>query len=100
MYVSELYMDNYKCNKVPVLVNTDNKSLHENLLSTKQVRDKRLRVTMAELQEMLQKGDVKKVVWLPSKALLADLLTKKGVCSDVVLDCFNLGFLEEFIEST
>ena len=52
---------------------------------------------MAELQEMLSQGDVQKVTWLPSKALLADLLTKKGVCSDAVLDCFNSGSLGDLI---
>ena len=96
--LSEIYMDDYKLNKVPITINTDNKSLHENLFSMKQVREKRLRVTMAELREMLEKGDVRKVFWLPSKMLLADILTKNGVCSDSVLDCFNSGILEDFKE--
>ena len=97
--LTELYMDNYKFNKIPIFVGTDNKSLQENLYSTKQVKEKRLRVTMAELQEMLHRGDLKNVAWIPSRVLLADLLTKRGVCSDSVLECFNSGFLDKIMFS-
>ena len=38
--MTELYCNNHHVNELPVVAYTDNKSLHENLHSTKQVCDK------------------------------------------------------------
>ena len=38
--MTELYCNNYRVNELPVVAYTDNKSLHENLHSTKQVPEK------------------------------------------------------------
>lgn len=92
--ITELYRGQFKKNEIPVTVYTDSKSVHENLHSTKQVNEKRLRVTMAELQEMLQKKEIQTIRWIPSKLLIADALTKKGVSCDKLLDCFTFGHLE------
>ena len=92
--ITELYQDQFKQNRIPVTVHTDSKSIHDNLHSTKQVNEKRLRVTMAELQEMLQKREIQNIRWMPSKLLLADALTKKGVACDNLLDSFIFGKLE------
>ena len=40
--------------------------------------DKRLKVDVAILREMIGKGEIKKVPWVPTKDQLADCLTKRG----------------------
>ena len=76
--LTELYYDDYLQNKIPVIVYTDNQPLHDNLHSTKQVKEKRLRITLAGIQESLERGNINKIIWISSKCQLADCLTKKG----------------------
>ena len=67
---------------IKIHCNTDNKSLVESLLSSKQVSDKRLRLDTNVLEDMLIRGEISKVTWVNSKDQLADCLTKRGVCTD------------------
>ena len=67
---------------VKILCYTDNKSLVESLLSSKQVNDRRLRLDINVIENMLARGEITKVIWVSSKDQLADCLTKKGVCTD------------------
>ena len=68
----------YKANKFPVIVHIDNKSFHENVHSTKQVKEECLRTVIGEIQEMLEKNDVKEIKWIPGEMELANCLTKRG----------------------
>ena len=61
---------------------TDNKSLHEALGSSKQVEDKRLRIDISVLDDMLARGEVEKVAWVDTLQQLADCLTKRGVSTE------------------
>ena len=91
MCTLEVYRNSYVKTQVPISVYTDNKSLHENIHSTKQVHEKRLRINIAEIQRMFASGEVQMIEWVPSKLQLADCLTKRGVDSDWLLECFNTG---------
>ena len=91
--LTEIYCNSKVKNNIPITVYTDNKSLHENIHSTKQVHEKRLRINIAEIQRMLASGEVRMVEWIPSKLQLADCLTKRGVDSEWLLECFNTGEL-------
>ena len=57
---------------------TDGRSLYETLGSTKLVSDKRLRVGISALQQMVNEGEVS-VEWVKGAKQLADVLTKQGV---------------------
>ena len=57
----------------------DNKSLVESLSSYKQVKDRRLRVDTRVLEDMLEQGEIKKLIWVNSSQQLEDCLTKRGV---------------------
>ena len=57
---------------------TDNHSLYDALKSTKQVTEKRLRLDISGIKELIQDNTIKKVLWSVTKAQLADCLTKKG----------------------
>ena len=89
--LTELYYDDYLQNMIPVIVYTDNQSLHGNLHSTKQVKEKTLRITLAGIQESLETGSIKKIMWISSKCQLADCLTKKGASPERLMHCLNYG---------
>ena len=59
---------------------TDNQALFDTVHSTNSIIDKRLRVDMAILREMVHKKEVL-IKWVETKDQLADALTKKGASS-------------------
>ena len=89
--MTELYCNNYRVNELPVVAYTDNKSLHENLHSTKQVHEKRLMIDMVEIRRMLNTDDIQRIIWLPTALQLAIALTKRRVNTDMLLDFINSG---------
>ena len=96
--ISEVYCNSYAVNKIPITVYTDNRSLHQNIHSTKQVHEKRLRINIAEIQRMLASGEVQMIEWVPSELQLADSLTKRGADPNKLLESFSTGELQ--MEST
>ena len=71
--------------KLPIYCKTDNASLHGSVHSNTQILDKRLRIETAILREMLARGDLASVSWVPTKSQYADALTKSGTPSSKVL---------------
>ena len=64
---------------LPIVAFTDNSSVFNNLRSTTMVAERRLRVDISAIKQMLENGEVTDVQWVPSDKQLADCLTKKGV---------------------
>ena len=62
------------------------------MYSTKLVKDRRLRIDMAQIQEVIKKEKVS-LLWIPGNEMLADILTKKGVCADSILNVLRTGRL-------
>ena len=56
----------------------DNRSLVDAVYSTKSVEDKHLRVDVAVLRDMVNRGDLSEVSWVQSSHQLANALTKAG----------------------
>ena len=65
-------------NVIPIVSYVDNYSLFENAYSTKNVNEKRLRIDLASLKQLIQEGHVN-LRWIESGRQLADCLTKRGV---------------------
>ena len=65
---SEIYHDNVRESKIPILAYIDNKSSDESLRSAKQVQEKRLRIDIAEVQHMLESKEINEIDWIPSKS--------------------------------
>ena len=63
---------------LPIVCYTDNKSLVDVLDSKKNVDDKRLRIDLALLKEMLQNKEVASIQWVSTSGQLANCLTKRG----------------------
>ena len=69
----------------PVTCYCDNKSLINNLSSSKIVSDRRLRIDIARIKEMIEKKEIN-VVWIDGKNQIADALTKRGASTQLLLD--------------
>ena len=59
------------------------------------ILDKRLRIEMAILREMIKKKEIAEISWIPTDVQIADSLTKKDVPSFKIL-----GFISEPKESS
>ena len=71
---------------------TDNRSLFQAAHSTNTLNDKRLRVEMSIVREMLERKEIE-LVWVEAKKQLADVLTKRGASSLTLLKILQEGFL-------
>ena len=70
---------------IKITCKTDNSCLYDAVHSTAQILDKRLRIEMAILREMVDRGEIAEISWIPTDKQIADSLTKKGVTSFKIL---------------
>ena len=91
-YILSQVLYNADNNVIPIELVVDNYSLYENVYSTKNVTEKRLRIDLAILKQMIHEGDLK-ILWTESKSQLADVLTKRGVNSFKLMKAFEMGSL-------
>ena len=71
----------------------DNKSLFDNVYSVKNVSEKRLRIDIAIIKELVSE-DRLVLEWVKTTSQLADALTKKGVNPAKLNNVLQSGFLE------
>lgn len=91
--VSSLVQEIFKMTCLP-LVNcyTDNNSLTDTLETTKVISDRRLRVDVARLREMVSEKEIA-VFWIDGKHQLADALTKRGASTTDLVEVLNTSLL-------
>ena len=92
--LSEVMFKKPKENRIPIHVCTDNKSLYENIHSTKGVSEKRLRVEIGSIKEMLHNGELSRVIWIESGAQISDCLTKRGASCQSMMNIVQNGNLK------
>ena len=58
------------------------------------MKAKRLRIDLAEINRMIQDGELKELKWVPSKEQLADVLTKQDAKNGLlsVAECGDFNF--------
>ena len=71
----------------------DNKSLFDNIHSTKLVSEKRLRIDIAVIKQMLERKEIDSVTWVDASHQLSDCLTKRGASCEKLLQVFKTGSL-------
>ena len=71
---------------MPITCKTDNSGVYSSVYSSTQILDKRLRIEMAILRELLEKREINTLQWVPTDYQIADSLTKGGVPSSKVLE--------------
>ena len=85
----KLCFDSEKLVVLPLDCYIDSKQLHEALYSIHPVLDKRLRVEIRILCEMLEKKEINSVKWISSEEQLANCLTKRGASCDSRLNVLS-----------
>ena len=81
LYVSALYCEivyGKSSTRLPIEVVTDNQSLCDALASSKYVSDRRLRIDIGSLKELIADKHIEKITWVCAEEQLADFLTKNG----------------------
>ena len=82
VYISHIMRElNTGCS-LPVHCYIDNKSLLDVLDSKRNVEDKRLRIDVAVIRDMLQKNEISSVQWVSTNDQLANCLTKRGASAE------------------
>jgi hypothetical protein len=82
--------------EVPIVGFVDNRSLFESLHSTRMVEDKRLRIDIGSMKQLLQEKEVD-IKWCPGENQLANCLTKKGSSNLDLLTVLQSGLLPKHI---
>ena len=90
MYLANLITE-VLCLECPPLVKcyVDNKSLVENLYSTKLAEDKQLLINIAVIRDMLERRDLSEVCWVQSARQIANVLTKRGASAELLLSAVS-----------
>lgn len=83
--------------QIPIEAYIDNKSVTESIQSTKMVDDKRLRLDIAAIKELIETQQIQSVRWCPGKLQLADAMTKKGTSGYSLLSLIQSGmFVDKY----
>ena len=72
---------------------TDNESLYRNSYATTMTDERRLRVDIAIIKEMILREEVSALKWIPAISQLADSLTKLGADSTKLLAVLETGHI-------
>ena len=77
--------------EVPISAYVDNKSVVDALHSTKAVEDKRLRIDIGAIKQLMKCKEVASIQWIPGKMMLANVLTKRGAAWFDILELLQSG---------
>ena len=73
---------------------TDSHQLYDAVYSIRPVLDKRLRIDIAVLKEMLERKELSQIKWIDKNCQLVDSLTKRGALSHNLMRVFAEGKLQ------
>ena len=91
--LSEILFNNPRAEIIPIVGLVDSRQLSDQIVSTTQCQDKRVRLDIAELQESVSSGEIDRITWIPTSVMLADSLTKKGACTKTLCDAMETGYI-------
>lgn len=76
---------------MPICMIVDNKSTVDAAYSTHSVDDKRLRIDVGYIKQLLQQGLISSVSWVPGSRMIANALTKRGAPGCHILSVLQSG---------
>jgi hypothetical protein len=79
---------------IPITAFVDSRQLSDQVKSTSPCQDRRVRLDISELREEVSLGLIKSINWVPTAAMLADGLTKKGACCKNLCDTLGSGRID------
>ena len=91
--LSDIYLGDIEQYNIPIVINEDSKALVESLSSTKKVKRKTMRLVISSIQQSIRNGIVSNIRHVSSSNQLADVFTKRGARSDILLEVLNCGNL-------
>ena len=87
--IAAMLQETFRLPRLPeVLCKTDNASLVETLKSSNLVSDRRLRIDVARVKEMMAKKEIQ-TEWIKGREQVADCLTKVGASSESLRDLLH-----------
>ena len=90
--MASVWQEVFGLSVLPKVCGTDNESLKEALYSSKVVSDRRLRVDIARLREMIEEDEIQ-AEWIEKRKQLADCMTKNVASSVELLEVFSISKL-------
>ena len=78
--------------KIPITTFTDSDDLFTTSSTTKLVTERRLRVEISAIRQMLEREEIQ-LVWINKSRMIADVLTKKGASSQDMMKTIQSGTL-------
>ena len=84
---------NIECQTIYTECRSDSKQMRDALysLASGPIKNKRLRIELAIIKEMLHKNEINKIEWVDHSDQIADSLTKLGASSSTLLGVLNRG---------
>ena len=89
-FVRSMLQEMFKVKDVIIRCFTDNKSVCQNIHSTKLISEKRLRMDLASVKESVSTGDIS-VSWIQTSNQISDCLTKAGSDFHRLIDVLRTG---------
>ena len=80
-----------KKKQIPIHCHVDNNDLVQAIHSKKNVSDKRLRIEINSIKEMIEREEICKIKWIESQKQIANSLTKKDADTSLLLHCIKIG---------
>ena len=95
MYLAEIISELLFNTKmiIPIEIYTDNKSLHDSIISKKNVLEKRLRIDIAMLRELFEQKHITKIHHINTNKQIANSLTKKDPSTKELLNMLEKGVI-------
>ena len=93
--LSELIHNDNRSEVIPIYAYTDNKQLYDNVHSSHPCKNRRLRIDIAEIEEMLRLGNITKLSHIVGEQMIADVLTKKHGQVDLLLTVLESGNINQ-----
>lgn len=80
LYIKHIFCELLQNAAIDVKCHVDNRSLWDNVYSTKSAAEKRLRIDIASIKQMVETKEITGLFWINSEKQLSDCLTKRGAC--------------------
>ena len=90
--LSEILYDNARSEVIPIYGYVDSRQLAEQVKSSNQCLDERMRLDVASLQQDIERGVIKQILWKQTGDNLADCLTKRTADPQKLNEVVESGF--------
>ena len=91
--IHEVYTGKKGSGQLHVMIYSDSATLIESIYSTVPVERKTMRHVVQGLKDNLARGEVTEYRWVDTKMMLADILTKDSIKSQLLMEVLKTGIM-------